>query len=168
MSKAAQLRFAELAVFACVLVAAVPAPAQPTRKVHIELASPQAVRVSGSGQPARHLFFLNSRAGFDGLDARISDVWVADADARPVPHKSFAPGHVVADSEFASFSYLVDLRPGKDRRRAAHTSWISGDTGILFLSDLIAGTDSPGTADVTLGAPRWLERPRTAASTRSL
>jgi predicted metalloprotease with PDZ domain len=86
---------------------------------------------------ANTLVFLESTLGSTKLAERITDVAVFDAGGNTLVLKRFAASHYVASETISKWSYNVDLRPGTSQSAAAHTSWISGDAGVLMLDDLL-------------------------------
>ena len=81
-------------------------------------------------KPIRSLSFLNSYAGAVGLAERVSNFRGSVAVGMT------AVGEFRSEQELAEFSYRVRLGPG-ETQRAAHVSWLTGDSGLLILGDLI-------------------------------
>lgn len=96
------------------------------------------VQVSGKIKAkTRNLSFLRSLAGVDNLGERITGVSLYDDNGNAVGYKKFVAGEYVADAEFTSWSYKIDLAPPKNRAAAAHISWLTERSGILMLDDIL-------------------------------
>lgn len=120
------------------------------------------VRISGkSGSKSRNLSFLRSLAGVDNLGERISDVSLFDNGGKAVTHKKFIAGEYVADAEFTSWTYRIDLAPPKTRTASAHVSWLTSENGILMLSDVLpifGNNGKPTSAKIKILLPEgWLQ-----------
>ncbi len=85
----------------------------------------------------RNISFINDYGGVSGLGERISNVVLTGRNGDPIANKRFAAGEYVADSTFLAWNYRVDLTPLRQRTAAAHVSWISADTGLLMIDDLV-------------------------------
>lgn len=85
----------------------------------------------------RSLSFLPSGIGAPDLGRRISNVAMNDLAGRPISFRRFNSAEYMAEADFTSFSYQVDLRPSADPRSAAHTSWIGTEAGLIFPEDLL-------------------------------
>ncbi|MGH9949353.1 MAG: hypothetical protein ACRD6X_19440 [Pyrinomonadaceae bacterium] len=114
-------------------------------QVTIEVYSerPSVAKISGRFLKAefafknRNLSLLRSYLGFDGLGERISDVELKDENDREVAFLTSAFGEYVAETPFTDWSYSVDLTPRKEQNAAAHLSWLTNDSGVLMLGDLL-------------------------------
>lgn len=104
----------------------------------------------------RNLTFLRSAIGAPDLGSRISGVVLKDKDGRQVAYRKFDSAEYVADTEFSEFSYNLDLKPFKDQRSAAHSSWIGKSEGLLFLDDLVPQTGGSNSkrALISIQVPR--------------
>jgi hypothetical protein len=105
--------------------------------------------------PSRNLSFLQSLAGADNLGERVSEVSLFDNGGRSVTFRRFAAGEYIADTDFTSWSYKIDLTPPKNRSTAAHVSWLTGRSGILMLDDILpqfSAKDARVTVDLS---PQW-------------
>ncbi len=85
----------------------------------------------------RNLSFLTEYGGIGGLGDRISNLKLQNADGKTITNKRFIPGEYVADDDFTSWQYTVDLAPLKQASAAAHISWVKGNIGLLMLDDLL-------------------------------
>jgi len=130
--------------------------------ISIESNSESVVSVTGKfldaepGLSRRNLSFLRSSAGIENLGDRISDVRLSDKSGKIIVNKKIIPGEYVADSDFNSWSYKIDLRVLKAKRAAAHISWHSDDVGLLMLDDLLPKFGANGStfsAKITLEIP---------------
>lgn len=90
-----------------------------------------------------NLAFVQAAIGFPLLGSRIRDVAVADAQGSSVGIRKLMDGEFVADSEYRSWKYTVDLTPPKDRAGYAHASWIGDSSGMLVIADLLPAFDQP-------------------------
>ncbi len=119
--------------------------------------SGQIVSISGKNVGKRkNLSFLLSAAGVDKLGERISDVNLFDADGKNVAYRKFIAGEYVADSEFVSWDFKIDLAPPKLQTAAAHISWIAANKGIFMLADMLpqfGNSSKPVSARITLELP---------------
>ena len=112
-------------------------------RIKISADSPSNAEISGrftSPKPRRNprnLSFLNEYAGVTALAERVSNVEIAHGDGRFITSKRFNAGEYVANTDFTSWKYRVDLTPLKQHAAAAHVSWVKGDVGILMLDDLL-------------------------------
>lgn len=96
------------------------------------------VHISGKSRPkSRNLSFLRSLAGVDNLGERISDVSLFDDNGKAITYQKFIAGEFVADADFTSWSYKIDLTPPKNRTAVAHISWLTERNGLLMLDDLL-------------------------------
>jgi len=104
----------------------------------------------------KNLSFLRSSVGIADLAARITDVDLIDYTGKSVAYKRFMAGEFVGETTFNQWSYKIDITAPKNSRAAAHVSWLSGDTGILMLDDLMpkfAGGLDHAPAIVTVEIP---------------
>jgi hypothetical protein len=84
----------------------------------------------------RNFSFVRETAGFSELGARISGVELLGSDGKPVRFRKLMDGEFLAEENFASWRYEVDVTPRKDQHAAAHVSWISNQNGIVFTADI--------------------------------
>ena len=107
---------------------------------------------SGS-KNSRNLFFVKSYAGVENLGQRIFELNLLDQNKKPVGYKKLADGEFLADADFASFEYKIDLTAPKSASARAHVSWMAGDGGILMLADLLPETTEKTSGNITLNLP---------------
>lgn len=104
----------------------------------------------------RNLAFKREVAGFAGLAERVRDAELKSATGGPVTAKRLMAGEYVSESDFAAWSYSVDLAPAQNRIAAAHASWLGEGRGILMLDDLLpifSTRDHPISGRITLKLP---------------
>jgi len=122
----------------------------------VEASSPQVLHVKGefTASTARNLSIIRDFAGISGLAERVSGVKLENSSRQTVAFKQPIPGEIVADAEFTSWSYSVDLAPRAGQRAAGHTSWIGPETGLIFLRDVLplVRDRSPGRVSLELPA----------------
>lgn len=113
--------------------------------------------LSKSRKNPRNLSFLNEFGAATDLAERISNVELTDRNGHPIANKRFIAGEYVADADFTSWKYCIDLTPLKQQSAAAHVSWIKGDVGLLMLDDLLPqGSIEKVSARVRIELPdRW-------------
>lgn len=101
--------------------------------------SPQTVEIRGRfrANVGRHFVIRRQYSGISGLAERVSEVVLEDKDGTSIAYKQFIPGEYVADGDITSFKYRMDLGPLAAETAAAHTSWLNGSVGLLFLDDLL-------------------------------
>lgn len=109
------------------------------------------------GREERNLSFLASAIGAERLAERIGGISLTDNAGGTVSYKRFNAAEYVAATGFSSFRYVVDLSPVSDPRSAAHSSWIDGDRGIIFIDDILPlGRKDETRAVFTVKVPeRW-------------
>ena len=108
----------------------------------------------------RNFSLLRSVAGVDNLAARVSEVELFDGDKNPISFKKLADGEYLSEADIGHFSYKVALVAPKARDAAAHVSWLSGDTGILMLADLLPVTGTAWrSAKIRIGFPSTYRDP---------
>ena len=124
------------------------------------LENARAVEVSGSFDLStprvnpRNLSFVNEYAGTSGLGDRISELKLFDPKGRSVSYKRFMAGEYVADGDFSTWQYRVELKPLVQTVAGAHISWSNGETGLLMLGDLLPDLgDRPMRAEVKVRTP---------------
>jgi hypothetical protein len=107
--------------------------------IRIDSSSAQIAEVQGrfTSATTRNFAVLREYDGISGLPERISGLILEDRAGHSVAYKQFIPGEYVADADFVSWRYKVDLRPLKLPAAAGHTSWIASEAGLLFLNDLL-------------------------------
>ncbi len=85
----------------------------------------------------RNLSFLDSIAGIQDLAGRIKNVSLADVNGVAVNQRKLANGEYLAEREFRTFSYTIDLTARTESTAAAHISWIGASNGLLMMADLL-------------------------------
>ncbi|MGB7201095.1 MAG: hypothetical protein WBD16_02370 [Pyrinomonadaceae bacterium] len=120
------------------------------------------VKISGkTASKSRNLSFLRSLAGIDNLGERVSDVSLFDDGGNSVTYKKFVAGEYVADTDFTSWTYKIDLTPPRNRTAAAHLSWLTSENGLLMLGDVLpifGKGDIATSAKVKMTIPKgWLQ-----------
>lgn len=119
--------------------------------IKLDVKTPAAVTVTGrfsEPRKLRNLSFMLDYGGIAGLGERISGVRVQNSAGEIVPVRTMIPGEYLAESEFVSWSYTVDLTPKGPGPAFAHTSWLKGDDGcgVLMLDDILPQTGNRGSA----------------------
>jgi predicted metalloprotease with PDZ domain len=125
-------------------------------KITVDASRPNIARIEGRFLKARgvpNLSFLPSYAGINGLGERFSDVKLADDEKKAVEFKRLQPGDYVAESNFTWFTYAVDLTPRKNASAAAHVSWLSTESGMLVMDDLLPQPTDKLNVRLTLELP---------------
>ncbi|HLA95662.1 MAG TPA: hypothetical protein VK612_08070 [Pyrinomonadaceae bacterium] len=85
----------------------------------------------------RNFYFQKAVSGNADLGKRIINVELFGPNGESVQNKQLIPGEYLADSDFRSWKYSIDLTPAANRNATAHASWIGADKGILMLDDLL-------------------------------
>ncbi len=108
-------------------------------------------------QSEKHWSFVNSLAGAENLDARVSDLNLKDKDGSAIVFKKFNDGEYLAEMEANAWSYQINLNPLPNVAAMAHVSWISDKQGILMLDDLLpqfrAENNQPVSAKIKFELP---------------
>ncbi len=102
-------------------------------------------------RPDRELLFFTRYGHLRDLHLRISDIEALNDKGQPVRLHGVSPGRFVADSDFTSWKYRVNVSPSGDRFASAHISWANEDGSMLALSDLLP--DGIKAVKVTVKAP---------------
>lgn len=97
---------------------------------------------------------LREFGGFSGLADRISDVSLENSDGKTVAFRQFIPGEYVAETEFMRWRYRINLSPTKRPQASGHTSWVSGNLGLLFLRDLLPSLKNGSKGNITVELPK--------------
>lgn len=111
--------------------------------VSIDPSNPSRILVKGKNSDSykppnpENFYFLRSFAGIDDLGTRVSSVVLYDTAENILAAKQLIPGEYVASGAYGSWHYSFDASPLNEVSAAAHTSWIYGSTGVLFLDDLL-------------------------------
>ncbi len=133
-------------------------------RIKIDAGPPAAAYVEGqfltdrTGAGARSLSFVLDHAGITGLGERISDVRLVARDGSAVAHRRMMAGEYLADADFTSWSYAIDLSPLKNRAAAAHVSWLGPEGGIIMPYDLLPQSAGGNRSEnITLDMPQgWI------------
>jgi predicted metalloprotease with PDZ domain len=83
----------------------------------------------------RNIGFADTVAGRANLTGRIRGLEATDRRGGGLDFKEIAPGEFVSDLDVDAWSYGVDLSI-EASGVSAHTSWLTGDTGVLMAEDL--------------------------------
>jgi predicted metalloprotease with PDZ domain len=124
-----------------------------TATVSIDPSNVSRIRVKGKNSDSykppnpESFYFLQSFAGVDDLGKRVSSVVLYDRAENVLAAKQLIPGEYVASEAYQSWQYSFEASPLNEASAAAHTSWIDGSRGVLFLDDLLpqfgAGRNRP-------------------------
>lgn len=87
--------------------------------------------------PKRNLALLDHYYGIGGLADRISDIGLEDSTLQPVAFRRLTSGEFLADREFLTWRYKLNLAPLPAPSAAGHVSWMGNGHGLLFLTDLL-------------------------------
>ena len=137
MSKPFRLFSVGMFAVACVCVSAVWVRGQVAETTaRIDLAKLPVVKVEVQVGRRRNVSFLRSIAGVDKAAQRIAAVNLSHGST-PVAFKRLTDGEFLADADFDTISYEVDLSPMNSRSSSAHVSWFSKDIGVLMGADLL-------------------------------
>lgn len=101
----------------------------------------------------RNLSFLQSYAGQENLADRFSEIVLRDKSGQGVEFKKLAVGEFLANNDFQSFQYKINLTP-KNPTAMAHVSWLSDEQGILMLGDLLPQTGATVSGKITFELPK--------------
>ncbi len=108
----------------------------------IKITSAANVRVEGKlinkklNQSNKHWSFLQSIAGAENLDNRISDFSLIANQDENVFIKQLIAGEYLADAEADFFQYRINLNSLPNANSKAHVSWLDAEQGILMTGDL--------------------------------
>jgi hypothetical protein len=138
MSKVSNVFFILSFVFSCVVLLAGDLFSQNV-DVTIKL-DVKAAKLSVSGRDkklTKNLSFLTTSIGAADLADRVSNLELTDQNGKLVSYKRFSAGEYLADAVFSGWSYVVSTESPKNLRASAHISWITDNTGMLMLDDLL-------------------------------
>src|SRR5687768_10575303 len=99
-------------------------------------------RNSDTSVNRRNLSFLRSVSGVDNLAGRVSEMQLSDSTGKALTVRKLMDGEYLSETDFARWSYMIDVTPPKNRTAAAHVSWFADGTGILMLADLLPRFDT--------------------------
>lgn len=92
----------------------------------------------------RNLSFLVSAIGAPDLGGRISNVTLKNAAGQAVDYRAFSSAEYVAEGDFRTFIYDIDLKPLVDPRSAAHASWIGREAALILPDDILPQISGKG------------------------
>lgn len=150
------------AIFACLQFFTYAAGQDVEVKIEVGSESGSVVRVTGrfpensTVKTRRNLSFLRSFLEFGRLGERISNVVLKDLSGKVISYQTPIPSEFVADADIVEWSYLIDVSPRKEQNAAAHVSWLTKDTGLLMLGDVLPAMSEngkPTSAKVTIILP---------------
>ncbi|HEV8369859.1 MAG TPA: hypothetical protein VGQ39_18030 [Pyrinomonadaceae bacterium] len=107
---------------------------KPTVKVSIHTPSEVQIHISDL-PPAASWSFRNSYAGALGLGEKISGFQAKRFDERLLV-KTITPGEYRSEKLAENVTYLVSIPPSRSTD-LAHVSWLTGESGLLMLADLL-------------------------------
>jgi hypothetical protein len=140
MSKLRPSFLATCTFIALSAIGAYSAAQAPDLKVHIELVTDNGARkavVRGLFQTARLPQFRKSFSlAHLPRDRGVSGVAFFDEKGLPVKFRELSAREYLAEAEIHGWTYALDLTVGKDRKQAAHSSWLADTQGILMMRDL--------------------------------
>jgi hypothetical protein len=106
-------------------------------EVKLSLVSPAEVKIRiDSMGPGHSWSFQNAHAGVLGLAERVEQFRAFDERGNDVGAKKIATGEFRSNGIAEAIEYVINLPP-PDAASVAHVSWISGDSGLLMLADLL-------------------------------
>jgi hypothetical protein len=106
-------------------------------EVKLSLVSPAEVKIRiDSMGPGHSWSFQNAHAGVLGLAERVEQFRAFDERGNDVGAKKIATGEFRSNGIADAIEYVINLPP-PDAASVAHVSWISGDSGLLMLADLL-------------------------------
>jgi len=105
--------------------------------VKITVSSTAEVKIRIESVPlGREWSFLNAYAGVLGLAERVEQFRAFGPDGTDLNAKKIATGEFRASGVATAIEYVVKLPP-PGAANVAHVSWISGESGLLMLADLL-------------------------------
>ena len=112
-------------------------------EIRVDEAKLPSVTIVARVEKAKNLFFLRSIAGVDHIGDRATIFDLRNTtDGSAVPFRRLAEGEYVADSDFDTVNYRVELTPVQPRGSSAHVSWFAKDVGILMGADMLPNLSS--------------------------
>jgi hypothetical protein len=107
------------------------------QQVKLSVVSPAEVRIRiDSIAPGREWWFVNAYAGVLGIAERVEQFHAFGPSGADVGAKKIATGKFQSDGVARAIEYVVKLPP-PDGASVSHVSWISGESGLLMLADLL-------------------------------
>jgi len=111
------------------------AAARPSVKISVVSPAKLKIRIE-SLATGNEWSFRNAYAGVLGLAERVEQFRAFSPDGLDVGAKKIATGEFRSDVGSTTIEYLVKLPP-PNASDVAHVSWLSGDSGLLMLGDLL-------------------------------
>jgi hypothetical protein len=106
-------------------------------EVKLSVVSPDEVRIRiDSIGPGREWSFRNAYAGVLGIADRVEQFHAFGLSGEDVKGKKIATGEFRSEGVADAIEYVVKLPP-PDAASVSHVSWISGESGLLMLADLL-------------------------------
>ena len=141
------------------------ASVQARPEVRISVASSGELRIRvKSLAPGSEWSFPNAYAGVLGIAERVEEFQAFGPTGEKLDATKLASGEFRSQAGTTSINYVVKLRP-PTAADVSHVSWISGESGVLMLADLLPERLPGVWVEISL-PPDWTCR--TAASTDSL
>ena len=137
--------------------------ARPEVRISVAASGELKIRVK-SLTPGSEWSFPNAYAGVLGIAERIDEFQAFGPTGENLVGRKIATGEFRSQAGTTSINYLVKLRP-PTAADVSHISWISGDSGLLMLADLLPERLSSVMVEISLPSD-WLCR--TAAPMDSL
>jgi len=125
----------------------------PGSAVNIVVSENSEVRIQIKvGSPDEQWSFVNSYAGALGLGDRIKNFEALDSGS-VIASRKIASGEFRSEGKATALRYTVQIPPGRPGD-LAHISWLTSDSGVLMLADLLPESVlSEGTISVSLELP---------------
>jgi hypothetical protein len=139
------------------------ANARPEVRISVTASGELKIRVK-SLSPGGEWSFPNAYAGVLGIAERVEEFQAFGPSGENLGAKKVATGEFRSQPETTSINYVVKLRP-PTAGDVSHVSWISGESGLLMLADLLPERLPGVMVEISL-PPDWLCR--TASPTDSL
>ena len=122
--------------------------------VEIVPGTPTIAMVQGRYQSAanqRELRFLTAYGQSSDLDKRISDVELRGSDGRTIASHRISAGRYIAESDFQTWSYKLDISASKQVSGSAHVTWADSSGALIAFRDLFP--EGLGSARVSIVVP---------------
>jgi hypothetical protein len=136
--------------------------ARPEVRISVAASGELRIRVK-SLAPGSEWSFPNAYAGVLGIAERVEEFQACGPTGEDLHATKVATGEFRSQPGTTSINYIVKLRP-PTAADVSHVSWISGESGVLMLADLLPERLPGLTVEISL-PPDWTCR--TAASTDS-
>ncbi|HEX8188317.1 MAG TPA: hypothetical protein VF586_08200, partial [Pyrinomonadaceae bacterium] len=107
-------------------------------KIKVMPGTPMRVRVEGRRSEAAAAWSVRNFYGSAaGLAERVENFQLLGEDGAPVAVSKLAPGEFSAAAPVSRFSYDFRLDPPAFVSDSSHVSWLTADSGLLALADLL-------------------------------